>query len=98
MKKKNKELLMIVQYPENVAPSQRFRVEIYKDTLKQNGFTVRTKFFIDQTVYAVIYRNRFSFAKSIALLKGFLMPFILISSIRKYGFILLQREATTTGP
>ena len=98
MKNKQKEILMVVQFPENVSPGQRFRVELYKDVLKKNGFTVTTKSFLDQKGYEIIFKYGFFFAKFSAILKGFLHRFLLLFSINQYDFIFLQREATPIGP
>ena len=98
MKKDNKELLVIVQYPEHVSPGQRFRVELYKDLLLRNGFRITTRPFLDKHGYDIIHKYGFFFTKSIAILKGFLSRLLLIFSIKKYDFIFLQREATPIGP
>jgi len=98
MKNNLKEILIVVQYPENVSPGQRFRIELYKDVLKKNGFNVTTKSFLDKKGYEVIFKYGFFFAKFAAILKGFLNRFLLIFSIHKYDFIFLQREASPIGP
>ncbi len=89
---------MVVQYPENVSPGQRFRVELYKALLKENGFAVTTKSFLDQKGYEVIFKYGYFFTKFLAILKGFLHRFFLLFSINQYDFIFLQREATPIGP
>ena len=98
MKNRNKEILMIVQYPENVSPGQRFRFELYKETLVKHGFHVTTKSFLGSKGYGVIYRYGFLFTKFIATLKGFCKRFLLIFQLGKYDFIFLQREVTPVGP
>jgi len=98
MSNKNKEILMIVQYPENVSPGQRFRFELYEDLLKKNGFSITTKSFLNQKGYQVIHKYGFFFAKFLAILKGFSSRLMLIFSIKKYDYIFLQREVTPIGP
>lgn len=98
MENRRKQILMIVQYPENVSPGQRFRFELYKDLLQKSGFEVTTKFFLDQNGYNVIHRHGFFVAKFVAILKGFLRRFILTFRLGKYDFILLQREVAPIGP
>lgn len=98
MKNRNKEILMIVQYPENVSPCQRFRFELYKDLLVKNGYSVTTKPFLDKKGYDIIHRYGFFFKKMMALLKGFIGRLLLIPQIGKYDFILLQREFAPVGP
>ena len=89
---------MIVQYPENVSPCQRFRFELYKDLLENNGYAVTTKPFLDKKGYEVVHRYGFFLKKVIALLKGFIGRLLLIPQIGKYHFILLQREFAPIGP
>ena len=98
MKNKSTEILMVVQYPENVSPGQRFRFELYKDLLKERGFIVTTKSFFDQKGYQIIYKYGLVFTKSLAIIKGFFKRLTLVFSIHKYDYIFLQREATPIGP
>jgi glycosyltransferase involved in cell wall biosynthesis len=98
MENKKKEILMIVQFPEKVSPCQRFRFELYKDTLAKNGYAVTTKPFFDQKGYVIVHRYGFIFKKIIALLKGFIGRLLLLFQIGKYDFILLQREFAPVGP
>lgn len=98
MKNRRKEILMLVQYPENVSPGQRFRFELYKDLLDQNGFGVTTKPFLNWKGYDVVHRYGFFFKKTIAIIKGYIGRLLLLLHIRKYDFILLQREVAPLGP
>ena len=98
MKNRKQEILMIVQYPENVSPCQRFRFELYRDLLKKNGYLVTTKSFLDKKGYEVVHRYGFVLKKMSALLNGFIGRFLLIPQIGKYDFILLQREFAPIGP
>ncbi|MEP7141844.1 MAG: glycosyltransferase family 4 protein [Ferruginibacter sp.] len=98
MKNKPKEILMIVQYPENVAPGQRFRFELYKDVLAENGFIVTTKPFLNKKGYDVIHRYGFFFKKIVATLRGFIGRLLILSHIKNYDFIFLQREIAPLGP
>ena len=98
MKNKKSEILMIVQYPEKVSPCQRFRFELYQDTLTENGYNITTKPFLDNKGYAVIHQYGFFFKKSMALLKGFAGRMLLLFQLHKYDFILLQREVAPIGP
>src|ERR1700712_3197743 len=98
MENKTKQILMIVQYPENVSPGQRFRFELYKDSLERNGFAITTKPFLDIKGYEVIHRYGFLLKKIIATSKGYIRRLMLLRHIRKYDFILLQREFAPLGP
>ena len=94
----SKQILFIAQYPEKVSPSQRFRFELYKDVLQQNGFAVTTKPFIDDYGYAVIFKQGFFFRKFWSVAKGFLRRILLLLSLKKYDFILLECGAAPMGP
>ena len=93
-----KQILFIVQYPENVSPSQRFRFELYKDVLKQNGFAVTTSPFIDEYGYAVIFKEGFFFRKLWSVTKGFFRRVKMLFTLKKYDFILLECGAAPMGP
>ena len=98
MQAERKEILFIVQYPENVSPGQRFRFELYKDLLYKNGFNVTTHSFIESHDYRHIFKSGFIFKKSIAVLKGFLRRFTLLFKVKKYSFIFLQLGVAPLGP
>jgi glycosyltransferase involved in cell wall biosynthesis len=98
MKKGIQQILMIVQYPENVSPCQRFRFELYKDTLVKNGYEVTTKSFLDPADFKIIHQYGFLFKKSLALCKGFFKRLLLLFKIDKYDFVLVQREFAPVGP
>jgi len=57
MQEDRREILFIVQYPENVSPAQRFRFELYKDLLEKNGFKITTLPFINKYEYTVIFKS-----------------------------------------
>jgi glycosyltransferase involved in cell wall biosynthesis len=98
MKDKQRQVLMIVQYPENVSPGQRFRFELYKDLLAKHQYKVTTKPFFDLKGYEVIHRHGFLLKKSFATIKGFARRLALLLTIAKYDYILLQREVAPLGP
>ncbi len=98
MKNNPRHLLFIVQYPENVSPSQRFRFELYKELLVKNGFVVSTHSFIDQAGYAVIFKNGFFLQKTWAVTKGFLRRVKLLFNMEQYDFVLLECGAAPVGP
>ena len=89
---------MIVQYPENVSPGERFRFELYKNLLHESGFNVTSRSFLDEKGYEVIYKYGHFFEKFMAITKGFLRRFLLTFQLKKYDFIFLQIEVTPLGP
>lgn len=93
-----KQILFIVQYPENVSPSQRFRFELYKDVLQQNGFAVTTQSFIDGYGYAIIFKKGLFLRKCLSVVKGFLRRTKLLFTLKKFDFILLECGVAPVGP
>lgn len=98
MKKRNKKILAIVQYPEQVSPGQRFRIELYKELLEKNGYSLTTKPFLDKNGYDVIHRYGFFFKKFFATIKGYIGRLVLLLQLSKFDFIFLQREVAPLGP
>jgi len=98
MQADRKEILFIVQYPENVSPAQRFRFELYKGLLQKNGFNITTSSFIDEAGYAVIFKEGFLFRKVMAVMRGFIRSLVLLFTVRKYNYILLQCGVAPIGP
>ena len=98
MENKKKEILFIAQYPENVSPAQRFRFELYKELLYNNGFRVTTQSFLKREEYDIIHEPGFFFFKALAVIKGYIRRATLLFHIKKYSFIFLQRESAPLGP
>ena len=92
------EVLFIVQLPKRVSPGQRFRFELYEDLLRSNGFNVTTRYFLDEQAYSILYKPGHIPQKIIAVLKGTARRIWLAFSVKKYDYILLQREAAPIGP
>lgn len=92
------EILFIAQYPENISPGQRFRFELYKELLAENGYKITTRSFLDVNGYQVIHKNGLFFAKVVAVLKGYLKRIGQLFTIGKFNYIFLQREAALLGP
>lgn len=93
-----KRMLFIVQYPDNVSPSQRFRFELYKQLLLQNGFLVETNSLISAIDYPVIFHNGFLPKKIWIIFKGIFRRFQLLFSINKYDYIFIHLSIFPFGP
>lgn len=98
MKNKQKEILFIVQYPENISPGQRFRFELYLNLLSENGYKITTSSFFDKKGLEIIRQSGFILLKLCAVFRGYLKRIELIFRLKKFDFIFLQREATPLGP
>ena len=93
-----KKILFVVQFPKCISPSQRFRVELYENILKENNLQFDTTYFIDDSTRRVIYRKGFYFQKTWGVMKGFMRRIAGLFTIGKYDFIFIQREASPLGP
>ncbi|MFT3682436.1 MAG: glycosyltransferase [Ferruginibacter sp.] len=98
MENKGKEILFVAQYPENVSPGQRFRFELYKEILKENGFNSTTQSFLEEKGYNIIHRRGLFFHKLWEVISGYMRRAALLFTINKYDYIFLQREAAPLGP
>lgn len=93
-----KKIAFVVQYPENVSPAQRFRVELYKNLLYANNFQVSLLPFIDQHGYKIFFKKGFLLKKIWNVLKGFYRRIKLVFSAKEYDYLFLQYGAAPVGP
>src|SRR5258706_5927286 len=93
-----KKILFIVQYPKGISPSQRFRLELYENILKENDIDFDTQFFVDESTRKIIYKKGFVFQKAWGVIKGFCRRLAGFLKIRGYDFIAIYREASPIGP
>jgi glycosyltransferase involved in cell wall biosynthesis len=98
MKNKKKAILFLGQYPEKVSPGQRFRFELYKDLLKENGFEILSIPFLDKYGYKIIHQPGLFIAKALQIFKGYFKRLFLIFSLHRFDYIFLYREAAPIGP
>jgi glycosyltransferase involved in cell wall biosynthesis len=94
---KNK-ILFIVQYPEKVAPGQRFRIEAYKNLLMREGFDISFSPFMSSKGSEVVYKKGYVFTKIRATIGGFVRRFMLLHSVRHFTVVFIYREITPIGP
>src|SRR6266498_5267114 len=93
-----KRIAFVVQLPKNVSPGQRFRFEIWEPLLEADKFQVDTFSFFNDNTYNILYKKGFILQKILGVIFGFLRRFSLLFKLRKYDFIMLQREFTPIGP
>ena len=84
-------------YPQNEAPSQRFRFEQYIPILKENGYQIYFEIFLDLNTWYEFYKEGF-FKKLTGILRSFLRRWKTIFSIYKYDYVFIHREAAHIGP
>lgn len=93
-----KKILCIVQSPHGISPSQRFRLELYESTLRQNNIQFDIRPFIDKSTRKIIYSQGYVLQKIWGVIKGFFRRFMLMAKIPDYDFIVVYREASPIGP
>ena len=93
-----KKILCIVQSPSGISASQRFRLELYEKTLKENNIDFHIQSFIDNSTREIIYQEGHIFRKIFGVIKGFWRRFAGLINIPGYDFMVVYREATPIGP
>jgi len=92
-----KKILFLFPYPSGTAASQRFRFEQYLEILKQKGFQITLKPFLDEPTWQILYKKGFFVRKAWGILKGFVRRLALLFSVWHYDFVFVHREATPIG-
>lgn len=93
-----KNILFIVQYPKSISPGQRFRIELYEDSLKRNGYSFDTSWFLDSKTRNIIYKKGHILQKILGVLRGFSVRMKELFIMHRYDFVFIYREATPIGP
>ena len=87
-----------VPYPEKVAPSQRFRVELFLPLLEEKGFSCEVLCFFDLKTWNILYVQHKHFSKLIGTIKGFLRRVNHLFRSVKADYVFINREAAPIGP
>lgn len=98
MKAKKPVIHFWVPYPMQVAPSQRFRVELFLPWLAEQGFSYELFSFLDQAAWDILYTPGNRAAKALGIQKGFFRRVLHLFRARKADYIFIHREATPLGP
>ncbi len=92
-------VLFIVPYPTHVAPSQRFRVELYIPYMQEAGIDYKIAPFIDAATWKLLYTKGNTIAKAWGIAKGFLRRLkTVLFDVHSYHYIFIHREAAPIGP
>jgi glycosyltransferase involved in cell wall biosynthesis len=91
-------VLFIVPYPEKVAPSQRFRVELYEPILSEAGIKYSIAPYWDRESWDIIYKPGNILKKATSLIKGYLRRLSHLFKATHYDYIFIHREAMPIGP
>jgi glycosyltransferase involved in cell wall biosynthesis len=91
-------IFLLVPYPEEESPSQRFRFEQYFDLLTSHGITLRCQSFWDLRAWKILYKKGHTLQKVLGFLRGvgrrLAAPFLALS----YDIVFIHREAMPVGP
>jgi glycosyltransferase involved in cell wall biosynthesis len=93
-----KKILFVVPFPKKIYPSERFRVEIYEQVLRQAGFEFDTVFFWDYFARSILYKKGKIGQKIIGGIKGFLRRIKILVILNRYDYIFVLREVAPIGP
>ena len=95
---KKPSVLFLVPYPLKKAPSQRFRVELFFDTMTEAGIQFKISPFLDEKTWDVLYKKGLLFKKSWGIFTGFLKRWVDVFRAIRYDFVFIHREAAPIGP
>lgn len=99
MEKDKMKILFLVPYPLKLAPSQRFRVELFLPYLQNSGYEFNIQPFLEEATWNNIYSGGRFLKKLWGVIKGFAKRwFIVFFSLYKYDFVFIHREAAPIGP
>ena len=89
-------IIPVIHRPQR-SPSQRFRFEQYIGFLEKNGWTVTISYIVSESDDAFFYKSGYFLRKFFILIKGILIRFKDVYSIRNYDVVLVQRESFMLG-
>lgn len=87
-----------VPYPNGVAPSQRFRVELFLPLLDKEGYAYEVLSFLDDTAWNVLYKKGSVLKKGLGTLKGFFRRLAHLFKSVEADYVFIHREAAPVGP
>jgi glycosyltransferase involved in cell wall biosynthesis len=87
-----------VPYPTGVAPSQRFRVELFLPKLKEEEVSFKLLTFLDKTAWDILYKPGNRLLKAWGTVKGYLRRIGHLFQSVKADYVFIHREATPLGP
>ncbi|RYY71920.1 MAG: glycosyltransferase [Chitinophagaceae bacterium] len=92
-------ILFIVPYPLEKAPSQRFRIEQFFPLLDKENIQYTTAPFIDAATWEILYGKGSQLKKVKGILGGYLRRLkLILFETGKYDVFVIHREAAPLGP
>ena len=98
MKTDKVKVVFLVPYPMRLAPSQRFRVELFLPELDKANIDYHLQSFIDEKTWHHLYNGGGFFQKSWGVIKGFARRWkLVLFGLGKFDFVFIHREAAPIG-
>jgi glycosyltransferase involved in cell wall biosynthesis len=91
-------ILFLVPYPIDTAPSQRFRIEKLLFVLDDAGYGYTVEPFLDVATYQVLYKSGGGWLKAKGILAGYMRRLRRILALSAYDIVFIHREAAPLGP
>lgn len=91
-------ILFLAPYPQNQAPSQRFRFEQYLPVLSQQGHYWEFHGFLDSASWRILFVRGQALRKAVGVMEGFLRRSLLLARLHAFDAVFLHREAAPLGP
>jgi len=91
-------LLFLCLYPQNTAPSQRFRFEQFFPYFKEAGIEFEIDSFYSVNAYNILYKRGSSAKKAALIVSAYFTRLFRLLRFRHYDFIFIQRAAAPIGP
>ena len=91
-------VLVLVPYPRDVAPGQRFRIEQWMPYLERDGFEFGFSSFLTPELNAILYQPGRTFRKITHLGKAYRKRWKELRALEGYDVIFMSREASIIGP
>lgn len=93
----SKKILFLSPYPENKAPSQRLKYEQYFQIFKDEGYEIKTKSFVNENFWKILYLPNHTIKKIYYTFLGYLKRFFLLFTLKKYDVVYVHLWVTPMG-
>ncbi len=91
-------ILVLCPYPENVAPSQRFKFEQFYPHFAAAGYDVKVSSFINKSFWEIVYKPGHYFAKFLFTVTAYFRRFFDLFRIPYYDIVYVHLWVTPFGP
>lgn len=91
-------VLLLMPYPLNEAPSQRFRFAQYLSALDEAGVKYECHSFLTDHAWSILYQPGRFFRKFLSIANGFRRRLLLLPKLKHFDYVFIHREAAPMGP